>query len=217
MIAIIVSLLFLTLVPLQAAAQRVAAKEAAPVLLSEPWETSLNLSPKIKYIQASIFGQGSVPTYKGWGYGGEIEYIIGPPAFMIGPYAELVSVGLDNTGNTGEQSETLKGTFYNLGLKLNSQLVYLRVGASEMRLKDRASGTVNNTKSFKSRGLELGAGINYAFNDYIAASAGLDLSYYKISPADNDITSRLDYMSYAFVLSLRFSLPSGGSGKKDSW
>ncbi len=174
-----------------------------------PWESSLNISPKLKYTTASIFGQGSVPSYKGTAYGAELEYVIGTPSFSVGPYVEYVDTKLENTGSSSAQSESLEGTFASLGIKLYTSYTYLKAGGSQLRLKDRAEGTVNNTKSLSSDGVELGAGLNYAVSKNLAVSLGLDLAYFKLEPADNPITTRHDYMSYSFVLGIRFSVPSG--------
>lgn len=184
------------------------ARAAAPPGPNRPWNSALHLSPLAKYSQASIFGQGTVPSYKGTEYGANIEYLIGPRDFSIGPYFELTSVTLDNTANNSAQKEILSGTVATPGLKIYTTYTFLKIGAPQMNFKDKATGTITNSKTFKSNGLQLGAGLNYQLSDYIAASAGLDIQYFKLDPNDNDITQRLDYMSYAFVISLRFTVPS---------
>lgn len=185
------------------------AKGDVELSMSEPWDSSLNINPKFKYTQASIFGQGTVPSYKGMAYGAEIEYIVGTQALSIGPYFEIVSADLENTASSPEQAENLEGTFTSGGLKLTSGLIFLKLGGSKMKIKNVASGTVNNSKAYESNGLELGGGIAYSFSNYFGATAGLDLAYYKISPGDNPINTRLDYMSYSLVIGLVFSIPSG--------
>lgn len=181
---------------------------------STPWNTSFELNPAIKYTKTSIFGQGSVPSYEGLAYGAEVQYMIGTPGFSMGPFFQMVTTSLDNSANNSDQQERLTGTFATLGIKLYTEYTYLKLGTSQLRLTDRATGNVENTKKLKSDGIEIGAGVNYYITDKIAFNPGLDIGYYKISPANNDIQGRLDYMSYSFVLSFRFIIPSGTSGDR---
>lgn len=179
-----------------------------------PWESALSLTPKMKYTTASIFGQGSVPTYKGYAYGAELEYLFGRPSFSFGPYFEVVAANLENTANTDAQSETIDGMFMTGGFKLQTHYTYLKMGYSTMDVKDRARGTIENSKTFKTDGLELGAGLNYQFNHWLGMSAGLDLAYYKIEPGENPISTRLDYMSYSLVLGIRINVPSSSNNNR---
>ena len=94
------------------------------------------------------------------------------------------------------------------GLKLYTPLTYLKFGASQTKVKDKATGTVTNTKTYKSNGLEVGGGINISFSENIAAGIGLDVSSYKFDANANNISNRLDYLDYSLDLARRFSIPS---------
>lgn len=179
-----------------------------------PWESALSLSPKMKYTTATIFGQGSVPTYKGFAYGAELDYLYGRPSFSFGPFFEIMTANLENTANSDAQSEKIDGTFMSGGFKLLTHYTYLKMGYSKMDVKDRASGTIENVKSFKTNGLELGAGLNYQFNHWLGVTAGLDLAYYKMEPSENPISTRLDYMSYSLVLGIRIIVPSSSDNNR---
>jgi hypothetical protein len=176
---------------------------------SSPWTTTLNLSPKVKYTQASIFGQGSVPSYIGPSQGVELEYIIGTTSLSIGPYIEYILTSQTNTGSTSSQQETLNGNFTTAGFKLYTNFAFMKIAGSQLKLKDRATGTITNSKDFKSNGLEVGAGLHYPITNFMSGSVGIDISYFKISPSDNPISTRLDYFSYSAVFCLRFEIPSG--------
>jgi len=137
--------------------------------------------------------------------------MMGTSSFSMGPFIEMFTTTLQNSANNSDQKETIAGTFATVGIKLYTEFTYLKLGSSQMRVKDRATGTVNNTKQFKSDGIEIGAGVNYQISKNIATNLGLDISYFKISPANNPVSSRLDYMSYSFVLGFRFAIPSGSN------
>jgi hypothetical protein len=173
------------------------------------WSSSLQLVPKVGYTQAIIFGQGSVPGYAGLVNGVGLEYLLGTPSFSVAPFIEYKTLDLNNTGNTATQREVMNGTISAYGLKAISQTMFLKVAAIQVRVTDAASGTVNNSKEFAGQGLELGAGLTYKLTPYISTNIGLELNYFKIDPATNPISSRLDYTSYTFFWSLRLGLPSG--------
>ena len=193
----------LTVVALMAS--NVSARE---LTLSTPWTSALQISPLFRYSQASIFGEGSVPAYRGMGYGAELDYTVGTQELSMGPYFSYVMNTLKNTASNGVQSETLEGSTGTLGLKVYTSFTYLKIGLGQTKIKDKATGTVNNTKQYKSNGLELGGGINFVFSDTVSAVLGLDFSYYKIDASANNISNRLDYLGYGIGMSVRFSIPS---------
>lgn len=181
---------------------------ARELSLSTPWTSALQISPLFRYSQASIFGEGSVPAYRGMGYGVELDYTVGTQELSMGPYFSYVMNNLKNTASNGVQTENLEGNTGTVGLKIYTSFTYLKIGLGQTKIKDKATGTVNNTKQYKSNGLELGGGINFVFSDAISAGLGLDFSYYKIDASANNISNRLDYLGYGIGMSIRFAIPS---------
>ncbi len=176
---------------------------------STGWTSYLQLNPLLGYTYANIYGQGTVPTYKGLTYGAEITYLVGTPAFSMAPFFAYKSLSLENTSNSSLQKESLSGSQLNYGVMAVSHSMYLKASYSQLRIKDEVRGQINNSKNLKSDGVELGAGVTYKFTPMIWSSLGLDLNTFKFDPAKNPITDRLDYVSYTLMFSINIGIPSG--------
>jgi hypothetical protein len=178
---------------------------------SKAWNSYLQVNPFAGYTYANIYGQGTVPSYKGYGFGGEVAYLMGTTAFSIAPFISYRYLSLENTANNEDQTETLAGTQMNYGLFAISDSMYLKASLAQLNLRDTASGEIENTKDLKSSGFEVGAGLTLKFSSMVWSSLGLDIATFKFDPEDNPISERLDYLSCTLVFTLNIGIPSGPS------
>lgn len=176
---------------------------------SGPWKKNLTIGALGGWTYMNIFGQGSVPQYKGHFYGGEVEYRVGPDSFGFSPLVSYRRANLYNLGNSATQSEFFTQNIYTAGIKFSLRYGFLLFGWSWYDMENRATGTVTREMDAKAQGPELRAGLSMSPTPFLRIYSGAVVSHGSGNYVNSSsVSTREDYLSYSIIFGMTFLIPS---------
>ncbi len=176
----------------------------------QDFNSLLTLGVKGGYSLGNLFGDGTVPTFTGALYGGEIEYIFGRGYFSVAPFAEYRWMRLQNNANTVTDTDTWEQSYWGGGVRIYTSRAFFKAGYGSSTITESiAISAATTSYASKSKSLVLGAGMNWIMPPFFRIELGLDMMHTKVAQAEGTFPSRRDLFNYTGYLALKFILDSG--------
>ena len=177
----------------------------------------LTLSGKAGYSLGNLFGSGTVPTFSGAMYGGEVEYIFGRAYFSVAPFFEYRWMRIQNSANTLTSTDSWQQSYWGGGLRVYTGRAFFKAGYGSSSVTESISISGNTARYTASpKTLLLGAGMSWVFPRYLRVEMGADMMHTKVRLIDGNFPARRDLFHYSAYLALKLVLDSGyrSTGKK---
>jgi hypothetical protein len=170
----------------------------------------LLLTAGATYNQLNILGQDKVPTYRGAGGYGELDYLIPfGESSALSLFGIFQKASLDNTANRAEQTEVVDINYMGGGLKLWLGKTFLSASLGRLTFKDIAKGNSEVEIESKERAYEVGIGHRIKLGQHF----GIILSFHALNATlhpENGTGFESEYgiWNYRVGFALNFVLPS---------
>lgn len=174
------------------------------------WSSEIMLTGGMSFNHSNILGQSDVPSYRGKGFFGELEYLMSFSSrnalSIFGVYHKSFQ---ENTANN-QITETLEIGYLGGGLKLYFGSFSISASVGRVDFNDKVTGTINKNISANESAQEVGIGYRLK----LTALTGLVFSAHALHSSLNPSNGSgfyedYDLWQYRASIGINFIIPSG--------
>jgi hypothetical protein len=169
----------------------------------------LILSGGPQMVRSSIYGQEDTPSYTGKGFFLEAEYYL-----QIGRTYAFSLFGvhhkskLEDTVDSTIREDQIN-TYYGIGLKIYSGVLFFSGSVGQFNFENKASGTSNVTVSSSEGAFEFGAGLAFRLTNSIGITFAAFALNTSLNPENGkNFSEDYDLWQFRAVAGISFTLPS---------
>lgn len=165
----------------------------------------------------NLFGQSTIPTYRGAGGYAEFDYLIpvgnSKALSLFGVYHKST---MDNLANDAQQTEVLDTNYVGGGVKLWAQKTFFSASIGKYNFKDTARGTNVADIRSEEQAYEVGVGHRFKLSQHFGLIVSLHALHATLHPENGSgFTSKYGIWQYRAGFALNFVLPSSPSGESN--
>ena len=173
------------------------------------WSSEIMLTGGISYNHSNILGQSDVPSYRGKGYFGELEYLM--------PFSSRNALSIfgvyhkssqENTAND-EITETLEVGYMGGGLKLYFGSLSISASIGRVDFNDKVTGDINKNISANEIGQEIGIGYRLKLTPLTGIVFSAHALHSSLNPSNGSgFYEDYDLWQYRASIGINFIIPS---------